>query len=1197
MHSILSLLTFTDDQHRAVTTREADIAVTAGAGSGKTRALVGRYVRLLEDGLPPRSVVAITFTEKAAREMRTRIRRLIQQWLTERPAGIERSRWEETYAELDAAPIGTIHSLCATILRTHPAEAGVDPAFEVLDEGAATALRAQAVETALVWAANDPQAASLFSLLTENGLRQSIAALLENRLDATIAFDSVSSDPLARWRAEITTPIATFLDDPAIRDAVADLDALRADGTLADLAGDTLGTAIVDFFERWDATASAWEASELTAVFQQLREARRAMLPHKGRKDNWPDIEIPRHALSTIRDNYDAALGDLLKHPVDWSLERQAAVALPHLRAVFEKAHNAYTQAKEQRQALDFDDLEAGAVALLENHSDVRTYWQAEVRSVLVDEFQDTNDRQRRIVYALTGLGRGAGERGSGGATEPGGHSSAEAMAVGDLPVPLPGGQPPETGGRGSTVLFVVGDAKQSIYRFRGADVTVFREVQHHIDQAGGKIIDLDLTFRAHEPLLRQMNALLAPIMQTEEDRDRPYLVPFAPLRAHRPTPDDGVREPYVEFCLGVGDTADEGRQAAANALARRLSVLHDEERVDWGDIGLLFRASTSFPHYEDALQQASIPFVTVAGRGFYDRPEIRDLLNALRAVADPADDRALAGLLRSPAFALTDGALYLLRRGEDGRKRNLWAALHGDLSLLDDDDRSRVRRARQIVTELSRLVGRTTVAQILKHFLDLTHYRTILRFPVRDGSSAVGGERARRNVDKLLADAHASRLVSVGEFLEYLQTLRDVAAREGEAPVEAGDAVQLMTVHKAKGLEFSVVVIADAGHSGRGRTPAVLLDPALGPVIQLQGDDEARSIVRRLAALADQDKDDAEERRLLYVAATRAREKLLISGHVKASTAKSHPGKLLLQGWLKQLGDIVGLDQVRVEEPLEKPVTVALTEVGGRPIGCSISPNTTAAGVADLTTGRRHFDPACPERGERAQGRQPAAELQASGSSAKKAVDVDFPPPLLRQVTEKPLEQVDETVRAREAEPPPRVWRVVPTAERPRGPAWVVGTLVHEALRRWHFPDRAGFDELLRLRAMEAGLTDESELNATITDARRLLVRLQSEPLYAELDGVRRHHEVPYTIERAGQIKAGKIDLLYQHAGRWRIVDFKTDEIRTEQVLREKVTQHAQQVRDYMEAVCQLLDVEAEGWLCYLDVASKVRHVKVEPA
>ena len=289
------------------------------------------------------------------------------------------------------------------------------------------------------------------------------------------------------------------------------------------------------------------------------------------------------------------------------------------------------------------------------------------------------------------------------------------------------------------------------------------------------------------------------------------YEVPFAELRAQRKQPEKESRHaPFVEFHLGMGEKADSGREAAAAALAQRLQALHREEDFAWSDMALLFRATSGFGVYEDALERAGIPFVTIAGRGFYDRPEIRDVLNALAAIHDPTDDLALAGLLRSPAIGLSDADLYRLRFAEGSdQPRSVWETLGVIASVereaisspnqeiassLENAPRNDVfLYAYMIITELHDLAGRVSVAEVLKRFLDLTHYRTVL-------SAVPQGHRLRRNVDKLLADAHSSRLISLGEFLEYVQTLEDTGVREGEAPVEAGGAVQLMTVHKAKG-------------------------------------------------------------------------------------------------------------------------------------------------------------------------------------------------------------------------------------------------------------------------------------------------------------------------------------------------------------------------------------------------------------
>ncbi len=1139
MSSILSQYSLTEEQKRAVTGRGADIAVTAGAGSGKTRTLVGRYLSLVEEGLSPRRVAAITFTEKAAREMRSRIRELIQTWLQENLDENGRIFWPSVYAEMDAAPIGTIHGLCARVLRAHPAEAALDPAFDVLDENTAAALQSQAVETALVWAANDPAAAALFPLLSEEGLRRTIAHLLQNRLDTAVAFAVVGQDPLAHWRQAALEALGSFLDDPETLTAVADLRALQTDGLLDRLSGDKLAQTIADFLSIWEQIERARQDDNLAALIAHLPEARRAMKPNLGRKSDWGDIDAPRQALTSLRARYDASLSGLFSKPLDWTLEEGAAVTLPQLRAAFAQGLTVYENAKAQRRALDFDDLEARAADLLENHAEVRAYWQDQIQATLVDEFQDTNDRQRRIVYALTNNQQST-------------KNNQRLTTAAD-----------QATGR----LFVVGDAKQSIYRFRRADVTVFRRVQQNVADSGGSIINLDLTFRAHEPLVAQLNALLGPVMDEVVDgkrpfEKRPFAVPFAPLRAYYSAPRENIQEPFVEFCLGVGENSSEGRMAAAQALARRLWQIHDKEQIGWGEMGLLCRASTSFPFYEDALETAGIPFVTVSGRGFYDRPEVRDLLNALRAIANPRDDRALAGLLRSPALALTDGAIYLLRRGRAEKERSLWAALQDDLSLLAAADARHAQRAADIIARLNNLVGRVPVARLLKQFLDWTYYIAILQASSANDGGQTHTERARRNVEKLLADAHASRLVSVGEFLAYVQTLRDVAAREGEAPVEAGEAVQLMTVHKAKGLEFTLAIIADAGRRGGGRPGALLLDEQLGPTLKLSNDDDGRSLIYRLAAQRDQEQDEAEARRLLYVAATRAKQKLLISGQVDLSKAKKHPGKLLPKGWLGQLGAVVGLERQRVDWPLEELRPLEIERLNGHAIGCTISPLLTLA--------------------------QP--ETASASAPLETEAEAIWPLPLLKPVTGSPAAEEDERLAAREADPPPHVWRVVPTAERPRGPAWVVGALFHEALRRWRFPGDAGFDGLMRLHAQEMGLTDEAEIQATIGRVDRLLRHFQRHALFQQIVSARRYHETPYVIEREGKIRSRVVDLLFERDGRWTVVDFKTDRLGNEEALQSsKIENYREQVREYVTAVNELLDVEATGQLCFLDVGGRV--------
>lgn len=1114
MASILDQLRLTDAQADAATAQDAALMVTAGAGSGKTRTLAARFVALLEAGYPLRSLAAITFTDKAAREMRSRIRRLVLGQLGQcDPA--DRARWQEILAGLEAARIGTIHSLCAGLLRAHPAEVGVDPAFDVLEENDSAVLKARAVELAMAWAATDSQTSGLFGPLTAAHLHQALTTLLGRRPEAQAAFEVLGSEPLTTWEAALRSWLEAALSAPGWREPLSTLAAVQASRS-----DDRLEQARCEVLDHWARAQAALQAAGWDAVLDELAALRQAT-SSGGNKSAWQPAALAeaRAAMAGLRGYFDERLAPLAgrKKPVRWALDEQAAELAPGLRSVFERALSEYSHAKSGRAVLDFDDLETLATGLLTGDAAARARWQGEIQAVLVDEFQDTNARQQQLVYALSGF-----------AAQPGSRSD---------------------GARGS--LFVVGDAKQSIYRFRGANVTVFRDVQADIGAAGGRSIPLNTTFRAHQPLVEALNNLLAPILGETDDPDRPFQIPFAPLRAFRDKPRDGMREPYIEFHLGLGNSAKEGREAAAGALAHRLHEIHAVEGMAWGEAALLFRASTGFPPYEDALEQAGIPFVTVAGRGFYERPEVRDLLNALAVLADPTDDLAMAGLLRSPAVGLTDAALFRLRFGDDGQRRNLWTALREDSPALEAADAEQAAFARTLITDLAGLAGRVAVGELIKRLLDMTHYPAAL--------ALAGGERLVRNVDKLLSDAHRSGLVSVSEFLEYVQTLRDVGAREGEAATEAEGAVQLMTVHKAKGLEFPVVVIADAARSDHSTSLPVAVEADWGVLPDIASG-QARCVLHQLAALRQAAMDEAESRRLLYVAATRAQEKLIVSGHAKISTAQSDPGRLGLTGWLAWLGEVVGLDEVRLEGTPAAAQSLELPQHYGS-LACICHP----------------LCPPPPATAPEAPRQEPAWPGELS---------------LLPAVTPAPGSSADDDKTAdRESDPPPRVWRVVPRAQDPAGPAWVVGTLTHAALRRWRFPPETDVENWLRPHALDAGLTDPTEIHNAIATVSRLLQGLRAHPLWAEMNAAERYHELPYTLEG----ERGILDLLYRADGRWTVAEFKTDRLADEAALQRTLREEGYdlQLARYIRAVECLLGERPRGLLVFLNMARDIRVIE----
>ncbi|MGA2489896.1 MAG: UvrD-helicase domain-containing protein [Anaerolineales bacterium] len=1099
--SILSQYHFKGRQEQAATDSNPAIAITAGAGAGKTLTLVGRYLHLLEQGYPMRSILAITFTEKAAREMRSRIRAAVSSLPTGEGPGVRES--------IDSARIGTIHSLCAEILRAHPAEAGLDPAFEVLEEGLAAAFQVKAVDAALAWSATDPQSAALFGGFTESELRQVLTTLLERRLD----FSLPSGDELGmreKYASALNAYLSEHLDSPAWTNAFTNLAAHHAVSP-----EDKLELARQDVLNCWDEVQTALAAQDWDTALSTLAALRKAIDTRGGRKDAWEEANLTavRQNMSDLKEIYEEKL-KFLAEKAHFTLDGQLAALLPCLRCLLDQTLLEYQRRKDERQALDFDDLEGRTTQLLVGHSEIRSRLQSELRALLVDEFQDTNDRQRQIVYALTGFS----------------------------PSPIETTLMEEGRGGGCVDLFLVGDSKQSIYRFRGADVSVFRQVQADIKSTGGITIDLDLTFRAHKPLLESLNAMLAPILGEKDDPARPYAIPFTPLRAFRQIPvRESIQPPFVEFQLGLGGDAGEGRAAAAQALANRLRELHQKEGFAWGDMALLFRASTAFTVYESTLETAGIPFVTVAGRGFYDRPEIRDLLNILAAIADPADELALVGLLRSPAFAVPDTEIYHLRinyhsNAHENRKENQKDFI-SVLSALRSSGTPSHQRAAFILDELHALAGRASAASVLKRLLDLTGYRAIL-------ASVPNGSRMLRNVEKLLDDAHRSRLVSLPDFLAYIQTLRDVGFREGEAPADSAvsGAVQLMTIHKAKGLEFPLVVLADASYEHRGASSKVQVAPG-NLLIDLK-DGDFHSVAWQLFMRTDNDRADAEDRRLLYVAATRAKEKLIVNGHIK----RKKDGTLSLAGWLEEFG----LDQLQIPDEMSAPQRFLLEN-----------------GLVTVIYPLSHADILSTS--------QPVSVLTNAPLLSDEEPGVRF---LLDPISPVAL-ATDEKSRARESDPPQRIWRVVSKVKRPQAPAWVVGRLVHEALRRWRFPDD-GFEAFLRPFALEAGLTDQAEIHAAIQEAGRLLERFRSHPIYAEIDSAECRHEVPYFLPEG----RGIIDLLYRTAAGWVIIDFKTDEVRSKLEARTVIRENGydQQVARYARAVTDQLNIQAKRRLVFLN-------------
>ena len=1191
------------EQREAVYDDGRNVLVVAGAGSGKTRTLVARYLRLLDDGIPPRRIAAITFTKKAAREMRNRVREAIRAYLDEAgPEGADRRLWNERYTALDAARIGTIHGLCTEILRAHPAEAGIDPRFEVMDEVRSALATAEAVDAALAWAAQDQAAYRWFELLGDRALRALLDELVYMRADVSDAFAAAGDQPLAIWRTALEKgrgdALRSMLASFAWRSAREDLAAYAADDP-----SDTFDQRRLAALAAGTQLEHAMRAGEDSARLQEAVNAAAeaiggvTLVATGSKAANWPgrrdDVDTLKGALRALRDLWkEYPTLTLTIGPADEAL----AADVVALRSIFEVAVSALNAAKREQGALDFDDLEVLTRDLLRDRKDVRTRWQNDLAAVLVDEFQDTNARQRDIVKHLAADGR----------------------------------------------RFYVGDAKQSIYRFRGADVTGMRKVREAVEESGGLYSTLEASYRSHPALVAAQNAMLAPVLGLHDDPGRPFIEPFSALKAERKAPPDGLTGPFVELHIalgtkgtsnrsqagdgagdgtGSGDGSVEteqlgGREREAGAIADRLvdlveggSIRLSDERggsrpLGYGDIAILCRGSVSFGAFEDALARVSVPTMTVAGRGFYERPEIRDLVNALRALADPHDDVALVGLLRSPAFGVSDPGLFALCRARDaasagGPARSLWSHLSsvrtkgwpldgakaghiGDSESLKerehnaDTDAYRADRATQIVERLRALAGRATIGELLSAYLDATAYAAILR--------QAGEHRSVRNVEKLLDEARMSRLVGVGEFVEWVRSITMASVREGEARAVAQNMVRILSVHAAKGLEFPVVVLGDATY--QGRSGGVLsVDRRLGvlPKVELEGEVAAAYTLAKFRA---KERDAAEADRLLYVAFTRAKDLVLIS----ASATRVKSGKLgRLGGWLGRLDDPLDIHAMPVSEidPDSKdPVRLALRTRG----------EDSAAGVP--FSGVIYPESYAPLRSAA------AAEQEAPDAAHEQRTS------LIGAISTR-SESADADAREVRRDPPRRVWRVVPsTSRRAEAPAWVIGTLVHQAIQRWRFSENdPELRHWLGASARDLSIVDASEADDAVSKTSVLLSRFYDHPIREAIERAdQRFHELPFAVPNGDsdsdsddRMEEGRIDVLYQLNDRWTIVDFKTDVVRagTHGIFERKLNGtsadddegYLNQVQRYAKALKGSLGGEApRAMLCLLDFENSVR-------
>ncbi len=783
---------WTEEQLEAIERRSGDLLLDAAAGSGKTSVLVERFVRaVLEDGADVEAILTITFTEKAAAEMRDRIRARL------RALGAVREA-----RATEGASISTIHGFCARLLRAHALAAGIDPAFEVLDEQRAQRLADAAFDGALEeLAAGGPDGVDLIAAYGPALLRgsvQSVYAELRSRGELEPALPALGAPPdLGPLRQALLASAAT---------AALEL------GSIADPS-----VRVVQALERLDRCAEV-----------------------VGDTDPWPGdldaLRLPNGNGTALCTEACVAYAEALLRFREACERRRAGRAHEQLERLLSRYGALYAARKREASGLDFEDLELMARELLRSDAELRGRYRSRFSHVMVDELQDTNAVQLELI---------------------------EMVAEGNL--------------------FTVGDAQQSIYGFRHADVELFERRGARLEEVGGRIA-LSTNFRSRPEIIEVLNHVFAGALEG-----------FRPLRAGRR--DARASDPRVELLVADkgADWTPDGlaspwRVAEARALAGRVGELIASGAAP-REIVVLTRATTDLRAYERALEERGVPTYVIGGRGYWAHPQVVDLVAYLRALANPRDEEALYTVLASPLVGVSVDALVVLAdAGRSSGRDPLWVLRSPDglLDELGEEDRGRLATFAEWFAGERVVAARSGIDELIGRALERTGYDlVVLAMP--------GGQRRLANVRKLMRLGREHEEAAGRDLRRFLELVRtrvsappsSTDARESEAPVEgeALDAVRLMTIHRAKGLEFEIVCVADLGRGphwrselmrvGRGaRFGLRLAEPGTGkrePALEYKalGEEQASAEAR-------------EERRLFYVAMTRARERLILSGAAK---------------------------------------------------------------------------------------------------------------------------------------------------------------------------------------------------------------------------------------------------------------------------------------------------------------------------
>ena len=890
----MSQLTSAQEQALAL---DKNISVTAGAGSGKTRILVERYLKIvLQNPQNVKRTLAFTFTNKAAGEMQERIARTLNERLAIEQDQQIRRNLLRVRDQLNSAAISTIHAFCARTLREFPIESGLSPDFNEMDEMQQATLQQEAIQKSFEEINQNEDADEksqwyyLFSRLSRATNKDMLIAALGSPWDMELIIKKwaeISEDDyinqLNRDWFELAKTIIGELD---YKKFVSLLNSILTGDTIdiKNPKGNQTTNILSQTFSVLNSeTADHEKYTAMIRLFDQMTTANATAYKNAaqlGGQQSWNKQTI--ELLVELSQLSEGPAQQLQNNPIGFCASENDRIWYRLFKIfinLYQKTAIIYKQIKQEKGLVDFEDLQVLTLKLLNEQERISAELRNRFDHILVDEFQDTNGLQWDIICKL---------------------ASRSGQLVKDK-------------------VFVVGDPKQSIYGFRNADIRIFKQVkdifakqmvlENEADYKGN--VMFQDSFRFLPRLNAFINHTFDKILQ--EDINNPFEVGYHPLESKRELEGKG----WVELALLQSDEnrirteVDYLANSIQNLIRNQITCFQwegdeKEELVQYGDIAIMLRSRTHLLEVEQALRSKNIPFKTAGGIGYWQQQEIYDFNYLLRFISNPKDDFALVAVLRSKMFMISDSALFFLAR-EEGR--TWWDRLRGELkrSGYSDDDKQILKHVKDLINKWLALRERINLAELLNRIISDLHYRTIL-------AAQLNGEQLVANLEKLIQIAQnfdASGLGGLQAFQDSINTIINSEMREGEAQIaiEDRESVKIMTIHAAKGLQFPIVMVPFLNEKHEGRFISVYMDNEKGLVTKLNSgiikQADENHVLLNLIKYRQKQKDLAEAKRLFYVAVSRASNFLFLS----AATEEPKPTRDSALNWINDVFAEDGID------------------------------------------------------------------------------------------------------------------------------------------------------------------------------------------------------------------------------------------------------------------------------------------------